>query len=412
MLKNLVNTRVLGFEKNEFQNKNLTSMEGVGKMIFDTVDFEFLRLTGLCRYMPSGICRKYDTPMFKRSVISNLKVHRLIKLMSDKMSYKLTKKGRDCLAEMGMTFAKDARTDLKKASYQRKLKNAQWNVLLTLAGIDVYYETAKKLATEECGYFSSLMLRADNMLKVLSCAKFYGILKIAETVYVPYYVENEESWIYPKFESEIYRSQTDSMKNVKDIRLILIGESLEELWAYINSAGEHREFGKGMKPFKKALEELACEYLLVPFGRDGVMQMSVLKIARYRERLAKAIGCTDTINLSECDGIRDGVPHIIAIDCNEKRIVRAIRQIEGYDKTLISRVCCLPFQKSTIIKIIKKNGLPKTIITPIPNSEIHKVFPEIKENEIKRAGYVTKEGTCIEVYETNLTKVDFDEYEE
>ena len=157
-------------------------------MIFDTVDYELLRLTGLCRYMPSGICRKYDTPMFKRSVISNLKLHRLIKLMNDKMSYKLTKKGRDCLEEMGMTFAKDARTDLKKASYQRKLKNAQWNVLLTLAGIDVYYENARKLATADCGYLSSLLLRADNMVRVLSGARFFGILKIADTVYVPYYI--------------------------------------------------------------------------------------------------------------------------------------------------------------------------------------------------------------------------------
>lgn len=381
-------------------------------MIFDTVDYELLRLTGLCRYMPSGICRKYDTPMFKRSVISNLKLHRLIKLMNDKMSYKLTKKGRDCLREMGMTFAKDARTDLKKASYQRKLKNAQWNVLLALAGIDVYYENARRLATADCGYLSSLLLRADNMVKVLSGARFLGILKIADTVYVPYYVENEQSWIYPKFEREIYRSQTDSMKNVKDIKLILIGESLEELWGYINPAGEPRESGKGMKPFKKALEELACEYLLMPFGRDGVMQMSVLKIFGYRQRLAKAIGCGEVTNLSECDGIREGVPYIIAIDCNVKRLIRALRQVERYDKRLVPRVCCLPFQKSTVIKIIKKYNLPKTIVTAIPNSEMYKAFPEIRENEIKRDGFLTKEGACIEVYERNLTKAEIEDYGE
>ena len=167
-----------------------------------------------------------------------------------------------------------------------------------------------------------------------------------------------------------------------------------------------------MKPFKKALEELACEYLLIPFGRDGVMQMSVLKIAGYRQRLAKAIGCDEITNLSECDGIRDGVPYIIAIDCNVKRLIRALRQVERYDNRLEPRVCCLPFQKSTVIKIIKKYNLPKTIVTAIPNADMYKVFPEIKENEIKRDGYLTKEGACIEVYERNLTKAEIEDYGE
>ena len=64
----------------------------VAKMLLDTRDLEFLKLTGLCRYMPTGLNRKYDSPCFARRVISNLQTHRLIKLISDKMSYKLTKK--------------------------------------------------------------------------------------------------------------------------------------------------------------------------------------------------------------------------------------------------------------------------------------------------------------------------------
>ena len=106
-------------------------------MLFDTFDFEFLRLTGLCRYMPAGLYRKYDAPYLSKRVISNLQEYKLIKLMSDKQSYKLTKKGRDILEKMNLIFAKDARTNLKKASYVRKLKNADWNVLLSLAGINV-----------------------------------------------------------------------------------------------------------------------------------------------------------------------------------------------------------------------------------------------------------------------------------
>lgn len=381
-------------------------------MVFDTVDFEFLRLAGICRYLPSGLSRRYNTPLFKKSVISNLKVHRLIKLMNDKMSYKLTKKGRDCLAEMGMSFSQDARTDLKKASYQRKLKNAHWNVLLLLAGIDVYYEDARQLATANCGYLSSLLLRAGKSAKVIAGARFLGILKIADTVYIPYYVETEQSWIYPKFEKEMYQSQINSMTDIKDVKLILIGESLEELWRNINHHTEPSNLGRGMKTFNRALEEFVSDFILIPFGRDGLMQMSVMKICGYRERLASALGCKEVTVLSECDGIKDGVPYIIAIDCNVTRIVNALRQVERYDKKIIPRVCCLPFQKSIVIKTIKKYNLTKSIVTTIPVPEIYKVFPEISENRFKRDVYMTREGGYIEVYERNPTKDDDEDFNE
>ena len=120
-------------------------------MIFDTVDCEFLKLAGICRYMPVGLQRRYDTLMFKRRIISNLQEHELIKMQSDRQSYKLTTRGRECLAGMGYEFPKDARMDLKKPSYKRKLRNAQWNVLLTLAGIDIYYNSAQALAETDKG---------------------------------------------------------------------------------------------------------------------------------------------------------------------------------------------------------------------------------------------------------------------
>lgn len=368
-------------------------------MIFDTLDFEFLRLTGLCRYMPAGLNRKYDSPYFASRIISNLQDQRLIKLMSDKMSYKLTKRGRKILSEMGYTFAGEARTSIKKASYFRKLKNAQWNVMLSLSGIDVYYQTSRELSGKSCGYMSSLLLRADNSMKVLSGAKFLGVLKLSDIAYIPYYIEERKSWIYPVFEREIYRSQVDSIRDVKDIKLVLLGESLEELWSDISPQTESVKVVNGQKPFHKALEEMGSEYLLIPFGRDGVLQLSVITICRYRERIAKAIGCdkSNIQGLTDCDGIKKDVPHIIGIDFNVKRILRALKQIERYDKKLVPTICCLPFQKSTMLKVLQKYHASKTYVVPITVNDIYNVFPEIKNNEIKKKPFMTKEGDLIDV---------------
>lgn len=370
-------------------------------MIFDFLDFEFLRLTGFSRYMPAGLWRKYDTPLLKRSVISNLEEHKLIKLLSDKMSYKLTTRGRDYLEKMGYSYAFDARTNLKKKSYIRKLKNAELNILLLLSGIDIYYETARELSDIENGYMSSLTLRSDKNMKVLSGTKFLGVLKIENTAYIPYYIESSESWIFPSFERETFSSQVGAIQGINDIKLILTGEALEELWKFSNSKTERTPLQKGRRFIGEALEEMGYEYLLVPVGKNGVMQMSVLKNKGYRQTLARRMGCTQNTSsaLSECDGIMKKSPYVIAIDFNVKRIVRALRQIEKYDKKIIPTVCCLSFQKDAMLKLLTKYGKQKTMVSVIENKDIFRVFPDIKETNIKRTVFITKEGETIEIPE-------------
>lgn len=391
--------------------KKSTSTEGWGKMIFDNFDFEFLRLIGISKYIPTGLYRKYDMSIFDSGIIYNLLHHRLIKMSNDRRSYKLTKRGRDSLKDMGFDDAKYARTDIKRGTYVRLLKNGQWNLLLTLAGIDIYCENARQLAETECRYLSSLFLRADDSVKVLAGTKFLGILKIADIVYIPYFVENTSSWILPSFEKEVYEAQTDSIGNIKAIRYILVGESLEELWGILHTK-EEISMSNGRKTFKRVLEECANEYILVPFGRDGVMQMSILKDLRYRERLAHALGLRRIKFLSECDGIKDKTPYIIAIDCNIRRIIQAIEQIERYDNKLVPRVCCLSFQKSIIIKVIRKYKLPKTIVTAIPKEVMYTVFPELCNNKKKKRKPCMKEGEYIgvgKIYFTNDEKADIPE---
>ena len=378
----------------------------VAKMLLDTRDLEFLKLTGLCRYMPTGLNRKYDSPCFARRVISNLQTHRLIKLISDKMSYKLTKKGRGILEEIGITFLKDARTNLKKNAYLGKLKNAHINVMLHLAGVNVFYETARELSGISCGYMSSLVLRSDNSMKVLSSAKFLGILKLELEAYIPYYVEERRSWMFPVFEREMYRSQVDSIRDVREIKLILFGDTLEELWLNITPTGESTEIIDGRKSFHISLEEIGSEYLLIPLGRDGVLQLKLLTLCGYKERISKALRCEENNiqGLLECDGWKDKMPFIIGIDFNIKRVLRGLKQIEKYDSSLKPVVACLPFQKSTYLKILKEFSTIKPLVFPISLNDIYNVFPEIREDDFKIEPVPKKRGDYIEVPEVSYSK--------
>ena len=275
---------------------------------------------------------------------------------------------------------------------------------MTVAGIDIYYNSAEALAETDKGYMSSLLLRGDNSLKVLAGTRFLGLLKIKDTVYVPYHIESSEDWIIPGYEREIYSSQIQSIKEVKDIQLILTGETLEELWNYTHSQKQSVKLGTGRKTFKEALKELGSEYSLIPFGRDGVMQLKLMTIWRYRERIAKAIGCDtrEIKNLSECDGMIDNIPYVIAVDFNIKRIVRALKQIERFNPKIVPRVCCLPFQKSTMFKLLKAYNAQKTAVVTIDKNNIYNIFPEVKEDVLKREPYMTKEGEYVEVVERKI----------
>ena len=91
---------------------------------------------------------------------------------------------------------------------------------------------------------------------------------------------NEHDWIIPGYEWEISKTQIEAIQGIKEIRIILTGNPLEELWARIRLEGEAEKLSRCMKRFDIALEELGCDYLLVPSNREGVVQLEFLKNCR------------------------------------------------------------------------------------------------------------------------------------
>ena len=362
-------------------------------MIFDTVDYEFLKLCGISRYIPSGLQKVYDAPFLKRCVIYNLQEHDVIKMQSDNKSFKLTKRGRDILADMGYEFPNDARMDLTRTAYKRKLNNAEINIMLHLANVDIFNSYPTELSDKN-GYVSTLIMRSDKNMKVLSCSQFLGILKTGDIVYIPYYIESKASTILPNFEQEIITSQILCFKNIKSVKLLLIGNSLEELWDIISYSGEAPQPGRGRKRIREALEVMGMEYLLIPKNQEGVYELAIINNWRYREIITKSLNCTMLTEpkLSYCDGMIDDSPCIVGVDMNIQRIIKACKQAKGLNMT--PTVCCLHLQKPVLDKILKEKITSKVRVAVIGKEGIKKAFPTYKPT---RHEYVTKEGDCIEV---------------
>ena len=277
-------------------------------MNFDLKDYRFLRLCGLCRYIPTDLWRYYNSELFSATSMFTLEDRGYIKMQTNGMSYKLTYKGREVLEEMGFTYAEDMRMDTKRAAYKRRLMLAHCNVTMHLAGKD-----------------------------------------------------------------------------------------LEELWNVTHPPKQSEKLPRGMTLFDRALEELGYDYLLVPTGRNGVTQLSVMKLRGYRHRLATALGRVSELpwELSFCDNIIDGEPFIFTIDMNVKRIERALRQLKRYDSSIIPNICSFPFQKDVVSKIVKMCGFREKKIYTLEKEMVEAFFPETAKEEDLTKPYITKEGRYV-----------------
>lgn len=365
-------------------------------MIFDTRDFGVLNLCGLCRYIPSDLWRYYDSELFTATAMFTLEERGYIKMQSNGESYKLTYKGREALSEMGYTYSEDMRLDLKRPAYRRRLKNAHCNITMHLAGIDVFCRNTSELAEKDVGYLSSLMIRTSRN-KSLAGTRFLGTLKIGEIVNVVYHIENEEDWIIPGYEKETFESLISTIRNVKETKLILAGKDLEELWNVTHPSKQSEKLARGMTLFDRALEELGYDYLLVPTGRCGVTQLSVMRLRGYRHRLATALGRVSELprELSFCDSMIDGEPFIFTIDMNVKRIEKALRQLKRYDSSFIPNICCFQFQKNVITKILKMCGFKEKKTYTLEKEMLEAFFPETAKKEDLSKPFITKEGRYV-----------------
>lgn len=79
-----------------------------------------------------------------------------------------------------------------------------------------------------------------------------------------------------------------------------------------------------------------------------------------------------------------------------------LKQIERFNPHIVPRICCLPFQRSTMFKLLKAYNAQKTAVVTIDKNNIYNIFPEIKEDVVKREPYKTKESEYIEVVERKI----------
>ena len=82
-------------------------------------------------------------------------------------------------------------------------------------------------------------------------------------------------------------------------------------------------------------------------------------------------------------------------DMNVKRIERALRQLKRYDSSFIPNICCFPFQKDVVGKIVKRCGIREKKLYTLEKEIVEAFFPETAKVEDLTKPYMTKEGRYV-----------------
>ena len=115
-------------------------------MIMNSVELETLKLCAMGRFMPCSIAGKYDLPGLRVSMLNFLVKKGYLKTVKgDEKCYRLSRRGRDILYNAGYRYPDDSRPRKEGSIFKRRIINAEINVLLYGAGIDIYTESVDEL---------------------------------------------------------------------------------------------------------------------------------------------------------------------------------------------------------------------------------------------------------------------------
>jgi hypothetical protein len=349
--------------------------------------------------MPVTLGRKFGEELMYVGVTKNLQEHGLIKQTVNRECYKLTGVGKGVLEEMGFSFAEDARTLSSGSRYTRRLLCAEINVLFHAAGIDVFAENLRALKQSRRAYLPSLNLRANGKAEnPLAGARFAGILRSGDTAFVVYYTDGADGGLHRAFEGQVFEGLIANIHDVKHTKIIFTDKSLERLWTALSAPKDASRLRDQSVTFAKAFEEFPNSVCLLERTRDGVTQAKIMGIENYRARLAAYV-CKDAPTvpreLSHCDGLPHGVPLIIAVDMDLKRIFAALAQAAAVGRE--PHILCLDFQDKILRRFLSDNGTKRAQTMPIGVDTIQACFSEFNQTEYANEPCQNTKGGYISV---------------
>ena len=352
-------------------------------MYFDRAEIGVLRLCAWCKDLPAGGCRNITV-----DVLETLVQFKLIRLSRNQLSYRCTPEGLDLLCSAEMEYQQDKTYRTDSGALLRRFRTAEITSFFWRYGADVFAE-APPAEKESNIFLPSFALRRKQHANILGGAKLTGFYYTQNTVFIPYFVEEDSNGIFPEVEQRTFRA--DMLLCGRKPHILYTGEG--ELRTLIETVLYKKERSSKVTTtyYKDAIGQFDCPVAIVPMDTDGMRQLRLLSVPDYRQRLIKNILRENYLppTSSQSDGRTKSENFIIGFDCNILRFENAVRSKKP------TNIFVLPSQSAFVQSLVEGTNA-KCFVIEFKDAEQFFGLPH-ELPTIDRTPFQTGKGSYINV---------------
>lgn len=297
-----------------------------------------MQLIGWCKNI-NMTCTQAFPSVFRPPVMQILQRDKLLKPYHETYGWRLRPSGYRWLAARGFPALPDQHTQRTG----RRFENAAIVVTMYAAGITPFHDTLTALHRADC-YVPASALRAQNGQHVLGSNQLVGLLRLNNIIYsVHYPVPGGGQLVIPQRENDCLDSMMLGAACAQS-GFLFCGTSYDSAFRELMAMAEQAADRKRKKMSYAMFYEIVSQsrYIL-PCSRTGVLQLRVMRIPQYRQKLSAMLGGdTQPINevgLPDCDFLEGHTksPGRILVDMELSGVERAAKQAKaaGYSQLVL-----------------------------------------------------------------------------
>lgn len=295
---------------------------GGGFILLSIRDADILRLLKICRFIPGSLL----TNIFSQREIDNLCSAGLVRLNRDYDAYILTAQGvRFHDNEITTESISASRNSYRENSVFRRLYISKIVLTAYRAGINVFTSDIEDMQISPSLYLpSNYRGRSSNRW---ANSRISAIASIGDLICSIHHVHRDVGQIILSDEVSVFTRNTARLSHTKPA-FILAGDSYAEVLHELEKSSDTSSASNALTTYGEAYLRLRMPVYLLSCNETGAMQLLIMSQSDYRTRLTRTVLKSQyrppPEDMPNCDALFEGVPFLLAVDMDLRRIDAAI----------------------------------------------------------------------------------------
>ncbi len=310
---------------------------------------------------------------YRKKVLMGLKKNNLIYKYSDVPlpSYRLTKTGKKRLLlineeRYGFFLTGTADESMRTSILTRRKRQHNLGAVMACminGGINIFRDEKKKFGeVQNTAFLTAMELKEKNDLWIkVRNSRMLGVIINSNDIWSVYNVSNGVFRWYDNVELRLRILLSQVSRDSDNINALVFGNSIDAVKYFLSENGKKVSI----------LNSTFNKFSFIPLDRNGEVQLKVMlneEIYNNFLRIASNGNIKDTIFNIEHDWVENGVPVLLAVDFDIKRILNFIKEI-NYNG-INGKIVCFDFQKEVIDVYCGEN----ISFTPISAEKFRQAF--------------------------------------